>query len=140
MIKKKAQEEIMGFALIMIIVAVILLILLGFSLRNTQKHTIESYEIRNFIQASLQYTSDCRDNNDLEYLSIQDLISDCDKRFNCLDERDTCKVLNSTLTGILKESWKVEGDRPVKGYELNITLDGTEIIPTLEKGNTIFVD
>jgi len=129
---KYGQEEMVGFALIMIMVAVILLIFLSFSLRSGQKEIVESYEVESFIQAFLQYTTDCRDN--LEYLSIRKLIFDCQDDKMCLDERNTCKVLNSTLKEVLKESWKVEGDRPVKGYEFKIIIDGEEML-LLKEGN-----
>lgn len=133
--KKRAQEQMVGFALIIIIVAVILLVFLGFSLRNSQKENVESYEVKSFIQAFLQYTTDCRDSNDLEYLSIKKLIFDCNSGKECLDNRDTCEVLNSTLTEIIEESWKIEGDRPVKGYKLDITQNEVEVILSLEEGN-----
>jgi hypothetical protein len=131
---KSGQEEMVGFALIIIIVAVILLVFLGFSLRSSQKDTVESYEVNSFIQAFLQYTADCRDKSDLEYLSIQKLIFDCYDNEMCLDERRTCDVLNSTLKDIVKESWKVEGDRPVKGYELKIIVDEEEML-VIKEGN-----
>lgn len=126
------QEEMIGFALIMIIVVIILLLFLGFSLRSEQKEIVESYEVESFLGALMQYTTDCRDN--LEYLSIQKLIFDCHEDRVCLDERNTCDVLNSTLKEIIKESWKIEGDRPVKGYELQITIDEKEML-LLEEGN-----
>ncbi len=129
---KKAQEEMVGFGLIIIIVAVILLVFLGFSLRNQQKESVEDYEINSFIQAFLQYTTDCEDN--LEYLSIQKLIFDCKNSEKCLDGRDSCEVLNSTLIEIIEESWEVGEDRPIKGYELRISSDEAEIL-FLEKGN-----
>ncbi len=129
---KSGQEEIVGFALIIIIVAVILLVFLGLSLNTPQKEIVESYEVDSFIQAFLQYTTDCRDN--LEYLSIQKLIFNCYDDEMCLDERDACNALNSTLIGIVEESWKVEGDRPVKGYELKIIIDEEEML-LVEKGN-----
>ena len=72
---KYGQEEMVGFALIMIIVAIILLIFLSFSLGKSEKETVESYEVESFIQSMSQYTTDCRDN--LEYVSIQKLIFDC---------------------------------------------------------------
>jgi len=131
--KNKAQEEMVGFALIIIIVAVILLIFLGFFLRKPQKDIVESYEVESFIQAFLQYTTDCKYN--LEYLSIQKLIFKCNEKETCLDGRETCDVLNSTLEGIVEESWEVEGDRPVKGYELRIILNEEEELLLLKKGN-----
>ncbi len=129
---KYGQEEMVGFALIMIIVAIILLIFLSFSLGKSEKETVESYEVESFIQSMLQYTTDCRDN--LEYVSIQKLIFDCYDKEKCIDERDTCEVLNSTLKEIIKESWKVEGDRPVKGYKFEIMVNGEEMI-MIKEGN-----
>jgi len=129
---KKGQEEMVGFGLIIIIVAIILLVFLGFSLRKSQKEVVEDYEIDSFVQAFLQYTTDCQDN--LEYLSIQKLIFDCNTGEECLDGRETCKVLNSALIGVVEESWKVGGDRPVKGYELKINVNEEEML-FLTEGN-----
>jgi len=131
-IKKRAQEEMVGFALIMIIVAVVLLVLLSISLRSPQQEEVESYEVDSFIQSFLQYTSDCRDN--LEYLDIQELIFDCNDERMCTDERDTCEVLDSTIKEILGESWKVGAERPVIGYELKILSESKEIL-SLSEGN-----
>lgn len=131
-IKKKAQEEMVGFALIIIIVAIILLVLLSISLRRPQQENVESYEVDSFIQAFLQYTSDCR--NEREYLDIQELIIDCDNGRMCVNDRDTCEVLSSTMEEIIEESWKVGVDRPVIGYELKILLESTEIL-SLSEGN-----
>ncbi|MFA7707931.1 MAG: hypothetical protein WCX73_03205 [Candidatus Pacearchaeota archaeon] len=130
--RKSGQEEMVGFALIMIIVAVILLIFLSFSLGKSEKETVESYEVESFIQSMLQYTTDCRDN--LEYLPVQKLIFDCYDKKKCIDKRDTCEVLNSTLKEIVKESWKIEGDRPVKGYGLEIIVEGEKRI-IIKEGN-----
>ncbi len=132
----KGQEEMVGFALIVIIVAVILVVFLGFSLRrSSQKESVESYEAESFLGSVLQYTTDCRSN--LEYLSVQKLIFECNRGNKCSDDRNTCDVLNSTLKGILDESWDVGEESPIKGYELNITLgaeEGGEIL-MIKKGN-----
>ena len=133
---KKAQEEMIGFVLIVVLVAVIGLIFLGFSLRNPQKEAVESYEVESFIQSFLQYTTDCGNYRE-NYLPLQKLISACVDEETCLDERESCDVLNSTLTEIIEKSWKVEGDRPIQGYKLRIVLeDGTEVIPMINKGNS----
>jgi len=132
MIRKKGQEEMVGFALIMIIVAVILVIFLSFFLNRSNEEFVESYEVESFIQSMLQYTTDCRDN--LEYLSIQKLIIDCQDKKICLDERDTCEVLNFTLNKVIDESWKIDEDRPIKGYKLNIVVDEA-IVLNIQEGN-----
>jgi len=132
---KKAQEEMIGFVLIIVLVAVIGLIFLGLSLRNPQKEIVESYEVESFIQSFLQYTTDCGNYRE-NYLPLQKLISACVDGEICLDERESCTVLSSTLTEIIESSWKVEGDRPIQGYELKIVLeDGTDVIPLINKGN-----
>lgn len=128
---KSGQEEMVGFAIIMIIVGVILLIVLSLSLRSSNKESVESYEVESFIQSLLQYTTDCRDN--LEYLSIKKLIFNCEDNDVCLDKRDSCEVLNENLENILKETWKVEGDRPVKGYEFKILVADEEML-LIEEG------
>lgn len=121
---KRSQEEMVGFALIIIIVAVIIIVFLGFSLRSSRKETIESYEAESFIQASLQFTTDCRDY--FEPVSIQKLIFDCYEKEQCTDGKETCDVLNSTLTEMLEESWKIGEDAPVKGYEFKIIVNPEE--------------
>lgn len=131
---KRSQEEMVGFALIMIIVAVILLIFIGLSLRNQPKEAVESYEVDSFIQAFLQYTTNCAEGYEPKYHSIRKLIIACNNEEKCLDERETCEVLNSTIKGIAKESWKVAEDRPVKGYNLEIKTDNSLIL-NLSEGN-----
>ena len=131
---KKAQEEMVGFGLIIIIVAVILLVFLGFYLRDSPKEIVESYEVESFIQGFLQHTTDCKDSGNLEYLSIKQLIFSCNDREKCLDKRESCEVLESTLTNLVKASWQVGLDTPVKGYELNITSE-TTLILFIKEGN-----
>ncbi|MEK6829200.1 MAG: hypothetical protein AABY15_03660 [Nanoarchaeota archaeon] len=130
----KAQEEMVGFALIIIIVAVIILVLLGISLNNPKTKGVESYEVESFIQASLQHTTACSTDFEVSYEDISGLITECDDRQICEDGRDTCAVLDSAIKDILKEAWKVGEDRPVKGYALRITSKDS-IILSLNKGN-----
>ncbi len=128
---KRSQEEMVGFALIIILVSVILLVFLAFSL-NKPKTETESYEVNSFLQSTLQYTSDCKDN--LEYFSVQDLVFECELKNKCSNGEESCKILNETLTDILKESWPTGEDRPDKGYELIIDT-GEESILKIQEGN-----
>lgn len=132
---KRAQEEIVGFALIIIMVAVILVVLLGFYLKSTKKQSVQSYEADSFLQSALQFTTDCSDNR--ESLSIQKVILKCVSRERCDDERDACAVLDSTLNSILAESWKTEEDSPISGLELIISSkDIPTIIAPIKQGIT----
>ncbi len=132
---KKAQEEIVGFALIIIVVAIILLVFIALSLKNPEKEAVESYEVDSFIQSFLQYTTSCSDN--LQALSIQRLIFYCERQESCLDGRNTCDVLNFEMSGILNESWPSGTDRPVRGYELNITAGSNSIFYEFNGNKTL---
>ncbi len=131
---KRSQEEMLGFALIMVVVAVVLLIFLGFSLSSSKKESVESYEVESFIQSFLQYTSSCEENFELNYLSVQKLILACDKGETCVDGRETCEVLNTTLKEITENSWKIGEEFPVKGYELQIVSSEDSLI-SFKEGN-----
>lgn len=129
---KRAQEEIVGFAVIVIIVSIILVFFLVFSLSD--KTETESYEAESFLQTSLYYTSRCSDNKG--YLDVQDLIFSCYTAEKCDNEQEACTVLNETLKGILGESWQTGENFPVKGYKMEIFPEGEEeIILSVEKGN-----
>lgn len=134
MTNKKGQEEMIGFAMIVIIVAVILLVLLGIALNKPQTSTVESYEVESFILSMLQHTTSCSTDSGLSYKDVEDLIAECNDEQVCGDGKTTCAVLNSTLGGIMSGAWKTGQDAPVKGYALNITSRGTELT-MLMQGN-----
>ena len=123
-----------GFALIIIIVAVILLVFLAVSLNKSKEEVLGTNEVSSFVQSTLSYTTSCAEYSD-EYYSIQKLITECvNYENNCLDGRTTCDVLNSTLEDILKESWPVGENTPVIGYEFFITVND-EVLIFFEEGN-----
>ena len=127
---KRAQEEIVGFAIIVIIVSIILVFFLVFSL--SERTSEESYETESFLQSVLHYTSDCTDNG--KYLPIQDLIFSCYGKETCDDGEEACVVLNETLKGMVGESWPTGEDFPAKGWKLDI-FSGEEAILSLSEGN-----
>ena len=131
---KRGQEEMVGFALIIIIVAVILLVFLAVSLNKSKEEVLGTNEVSSFVQSTLSYTTSCAEYSD-EYYSIQKLITECvNYESNCLDGRTTCDVLNSTLEEILEESWTVGENTPIIGYELLITVND-EVLIFFEEGN-----
>lgn len=130
-----AQEEMVGFALIIILVAVILLVFLAFSLSKPKTEATESYEVNSFLQSTLQYTTACQTSSGIKkFNTIQDLVFECDLKNKCSNEEDSCKILNETLTGLLKESWPTGENRPNKGYELIINSE-EELILNIQEGN-----
>ena len=130
---KRAQEEMIGFVLIIIMVAIIILVFLTVSLRKSSNST-ESYEVESFLQSLSQYTTDCAINYYPNYLDLKDLIKECSNNEICLDLKNTCDVLNQTLEDLLDSSWQIGEDWPNKGYLMNITYLGSEVF-SREKGN-----
>ncbi len=116
---KKAQEEMVGFAMIMVIVVIALMFLLFLFMRGGEV-TAESYEAGNFLQALLSYTTSCQDR--LGNKSIDRLIIDCANipDLECTDGKNVCDVLNDTIKEILYASWQVGPEWPIKGYELDV--------------------
>src|SRR3972149_6808985 len=128
---KRAQEEIVGFAIIVIIVSLIIVFFLVFSLSNRDQ-AIEGYKEASFLQSAMQYTSSCEDR--AEFLSVQELVASCYNKDQC-GEEEACVVLNQTLKGILEESWPSGSELPVKGYKLEAIASGEEPLLSLSSGN-----
>jgi hypothetical protein len=130
---KKAQEEIVGFAVILIIVAVVIVVALGFMIRkDNSPEVVESYEVGAFIQSILKYTSSCEGYYGLQ--NIQELIISCERGINCLDTRNSCEMLNYTLNELITSSWNVGQEAPVKGYKFSVKVEDEEIL-LIQEGN-----
>jgi len=121
---KNGQEEMVGFALIIIIVAVILLVFLVLSLRNQKEVKIESYEVSGFLSSMLQYTSDCENNNG--YITMKEMIIACSNGETCLNEKNSCEVLNKTISDMTFAAWGPKNN--VKGWNLTINSNEKELI------------
>lgn len=132
MINKKGQEEMVGFALIIILVAVILLFFLGFALTGKGETSVDSYEAESFVQSFLQYTTRCE--LDFSRLDVQDLIFSCINQETCNTGEKACSVLNSTLQGIVDSGWNVGNESFYKAYELRIE-SNERVLSSIEKGS-----
>jgi len=126
----KAQEEMVGFALILILVAIIFIVLLSSYIKKSNSDNVVSPEVNSFVQAFLQYTTKCE--QDSENLTIQRLIFKCQEKEICSYNMNSCKVLNDTLKSIIKESWNVGEENPVKGYSLIIFSENAQILNLTE--------
>lgn len=140
--KKKGQEEIVGFVLIVVIIAIAFVIFLGIKLRNPEPVQKESEILYQFIESSMEQTTSCviRDNG--KGLKLNELIRECHSFNNlCLDGKSSCETSQETIESVLRASWKVGENDVYKGYEfvasykLNSTsLDQDEII-SIKEGN-----
>ena len=131
---KRAQEEMVGFILIIIIMAIVILIFFSVSVKK-DKGVLESYEAESFLQSLLQFTTNCSINYYPNYQDVGSLISKCADEVSCVNGETSCDVLDSAINESLENSWNVGEEWPNKGYALNITFEGQELV-SFKKGNT----
>ena len=122
---KKAQHEIVGFVLIVLIVSVIGVIFLAITLGSPKPERQNSVEVSNLLEASMYHTTNCAVNYIPQYRSIQDLIKECYKDISgnsreCLGGGDVCRELETELKSVLGESLNVGEDGVNRGYNIDI--------------------
>ncbi len=124
---RRGQEEIVGFVLIVVIVAVIFLVFLGITLRKappaTEKDSRDAYQ---FLESLTSYTTDCAVSYEPAFSDIGDLTRECYSGSICLSGLSACQVLNRTLQETIMSSWKVNPNGPVKGYLFNSTYSSSQ--------------
>jgi len=125
---KRSQSEIVGFAVIIVIVSVIGLIFLGFSIGRGDETKKTSAEISDFLQASMYHTTNCTTSYIPDYKSIQDLIKSCYRNENCINlDKMACNALKEDYSKIVKESFQVSETAKNKAYKLNVYYEDLEI-------------
>jgi hypothetical protein len=118
--RKKAQHEIMGFVLIVIIVMIIGLVVFSFFAGRTGSKSQTSAELSHLLNAVTIYTSDCAVGYIPDYRDGQKLIKACYNNDICLDGRNSCDALNSTIKETVSKSLRVSEDSPTKAYKIRI--------------------
>jgi hypothetical protein len=126
MITRKGQEEMVGFVLIILLVAIIFLVFLGLFLRKgNSDNSIESGEISQFLDSMLEYTSNCSLNSGYSYENVKDLATECERGALCSNNKEACIVLKETSKEIIESSWQFGSESPNKGYRFSIKFNGT---------------
>ena len=120
MMNKKAQEEIVGFVLIILLVAVIAVVLLAISLSGDREDVgRESKLINSFIISIQRYTTHCEVNSIRQ--NIDRLTRHCGSGGNCDDGTPACDYLEKELNEILQNSlYVVSKDSPVRRTRIEI--------------------
>lgn len=122
---KKAQHEILGFVLIVVVVSVIGMVFLLLSLGRTKAVQHNSIEISNLLESSMHYTTDCAVNYVPQYKDGQDLVRSCYNEqignyLNCLDGRNVCDALDTTMKHLIQDTLDVDENSPNKAFRLKI--------------------
>ncbi len=102
---KKAQQEMLGFVFVILLIVIIGILFLVLTLR--QKPTIvekENFKVNNLLNGILYYTTNCEQKN------IQELIMLCGRgetMFDC-GEENPCEIVRGNISKILETS--LQGD------------------------------
>ncbi len=124
---KKAQEEIVGFVLVLVLIAVIALVFLGLQLR--QKPAVsESKQVANLLDAMLKYTTECAITMP-QYETLRDLIKSCYDEDKCSNGVSACQNLQDTANKMLIAALSdLEAEKPISAYQLNISYTTTQFV------------
>jgi hypothetical protein len=112
----KAQSEIVGFMIIILIVVIVGVVFLGIYLRKAKPIVKEDAEIANFLISSMRYTSDCYKDYEPNYRKLGELASDCygSAKISCPGSKSACSALDETYSWMLSKLWNPGVNRPVK--------------------------
>jgi hypothetical protein len=135
--RKKAQQEMVGFVLIVVLVIIGGLILFLINIKKESAET-PSEDLYNFLSSSLTYTTDCAPVIVPQYSSLADLVSGCFTGETCENiKKDSCSYLNETLNRILQDFIKTRND--ISGYRLDIFYNSStgnkDVISPFEYGD-----
>ncbi|MBU0471768.1 MAG: hypothetical protein KKF89_05220 [Nanoarchaeota archaeon] len=107
---RKAQMEIMGLLVIVILLTLGMFFVVSFKTQTPKRDIKTSYEddqlASNFIITLLKTTSDCTKYN------MEELIQDCaaEKRLRCSD-MDSCTYVNQTINDLLGKTFEKWGKK-----------------------------
>lgn len=136
--RKNAQQEMVGFVLIVVVVVIALMIFLVISLRKPVQ-SVESSELENILSSLMRYTTDCAINAEPDFDDVSALIKSCYNNRRCANlEIMACESLKDTLDDVLVDIYKSESK--YQGYVFNITVvdkdsAGIEPMYGLAEGN-----
>lgn len=116
-IRKKAQQEMVGFIVIVVLVIIIGLIFLIISL-NKQEDVQSSIEIENMIDVVFASKTSCSIGYEQNYDSIKDLVKDAYANKRCVSGQDAYLVLEQELESIMINITNTETG--FNSYELKI--------------------
>lgn len=132
--KKRAQEEIIGFVLVVVLVIIISIIFLGIMLRNHGTIEIQnSEELSSFISSVYYLTTECK-KSEIYYQAIGDLIVECSENKQCSDGQSSCEVLESTLKKAIQSStYAVSKDSRISYYTIDVLFKDQPVIQQISE-------
>ncbi len=134
---KRAQEEMVGFVLIFIIISIVALFAIGFLInKGSGEKEDKDYSTMSLLNAILQYSTDCANLYEPNYYSVRGLISACEEEKKCLDGRKSCEVLKNVISDILNKTIIIGNESRYKGYEFKMFSENSKKIEIISGKKT----
>ena len=118
-INNKAQEEIVGFVAIVLIVSIILIVFLGIFLRK-DKSGLGSVEVSQFLDAIMETTTTCSVGG--YYKEYSELVKRCNEGLDCSGE-NSCDILKKYTKEMIENSWNFGDDNVKKAYMFDVVFE-----------------
>lgn len=110
-----------GFVLIMVLVAVIFLVFLGLFIRKGPPDRADNEELSQFLDSIVEYTTDCSVVSGASPKKLEDLIILAYNDENCQTPNLPAKeVLDYTIGNLTESSWNFGMNSPEEGYIIKI--------------------
>jgi hypothetical protein len=131
--KRKAQQEMVGFVLIVTIVVIAMMVLLFIFLRKGEGSD-DSIEVERMLQSISMMTTECAPVAVPNYNDFEDLFKTCYNGGRCKNlNKDACEYLNETLSDVLREITKT--DAMIVSYSLVFSSEEKGKILEIKEGN-----
>ena len=112
---KNAQQEMVGFILIVVLVVVALMVFLVISITKPLV-SVESKSTESLLSSMLSYTTDCVISEPYR-LTVRELVGACYDNKKCVNmNKMSCDYLNTTLISIMKDL--SAADNSIGSYQL----------------------
>ncbi|MBT6690135.1 hypothetical protein HN903_03790 [archaeon] len=132
-LKRRGQQEIVGFVLIVVLVMVALMIFLVISVRD-DGGSVDSVGVSNMLDVIMRTTTDCAIIAVPKYDSFEDLFKSCHDGDDCSNlDVSACDYLNESLGDVV--SSMVLSDAMVGSWELDFFVREGEGILKWDEGN-----
>lgn len=117
--RNKAQQEMVGFVLIIAIVIIGLMVFLIIVSKGGGE-AIKSLEVDNMLSSILKKSTQCAINFVPQFDNIEDLFRHCYQNKKCANiEKNSCVFLNDTLKDVLEQVTASEAT--IKAYQLDFS-------------------
>jgi hypothetical protein len=140
MMRKRGQEEAVGFVAIIVIVALVVVFFIGISIRHAGPQALGSASVKQFLESSSAFTTSCDLGLRTKYATLEQLMQSCSRnsQATCLNGELACQRYNETVQRLLDSTWKPSQEGIIEGYVFNVSYErqtGSEQVVSFMNGS-----